>query len=307
MNTDVEDLLCDGMRRFTTGVQAPDGLARAAGRLHRRRMVVRATAACGSLAVVAAAAVVIAGGAAAAGPAMLSPAQQRHVAYVTSRVESALGHPDLVYVGWSHGNGWGDISTWAYGSKYRVVAWNGSGRPGWVEGTALVGGKLTYTYVTYFDDKYSLDPVASLPANACTTDDELALGGPAYPNAGWSQFIDETLRCGSASVTGNVLINGVETTEITGKPVTVPLSSGYSKVVNEKYATVRWTLYVNPATFLPVRMYGSTETYGGKAGNQTSSSVTNVQWLPPTPANVAQALVTIPPGFHLYTGNPGNQ
>lgn len=59
----------------------------------------------------------------------------------------------------------------------------------------------------------------------------------------------------------------------------------------------RWTLYVSPATYLPVRIYGSTETSGGSAGSFTSSFVTNVQWLPPTPANVAQTLITIPRGF----------
>ena len=53
MNTDVEDLLRDGMERFTTEVHAPVGLAGRAGRLHRqrrRRLVARATVACGAAA-----------------------------------------------------------------------------------------------------------------------------------------------------------------------------------------------------------------------------------------------------------------
>ena len=36
MNTDVEELLRDGMERFTAGVHAPAGLAHAATRLRRR-------------------------------------------------------------------------------------------------------------------------------------------------------------------------------------------------------------------------------------------------------------------------------
>jgi hypothetical protein len=32
-----------------------------------------------------------------------------------------------------------------------------------------------------------------------------------------------------------------------------------------------------------------------------------VTWLPPTRANIAQTLVTIPAGFQHWTGNPGNQ
>jgi Sigma-70, region 4 len=80
-----------------------------------------------------------------------------------------------------------------------------------------------------------------------------------------------------------------------------------SKAVNEAYATVRWTMYVDPRSYLPVRIIGSTQTYGGTAGNQISPMVTNVQWLPPIPSNTALALVTIPPGFHLFKGLPGNQ
>jgi hypothetical protein len=57
--------------------------------------------------------------------------------------------------------------------------------------------------------------------------------------------------------------------------------------------TRAWT----PTTYLPVRMYGSNETFGGRWPRTTSSGVTDVQWLPPTAANVAKTLVTIPPGF----------
>ena len=61
-------------------------------------------------------------------------------------------------------------------------------------------------------------------------------------------------------------INGMTTTKITGKPVTVRLSKGEGQSVHEKYARARWTLYVNPRTYLPVRMIGVTETFGGPGG-----------------------------------------
>jgi hypothetical protein len=105
------------------------------------------------------------------------------------------------------------------------------------------------------------------------------------------------LACGAASVTAHVRVNGAETTKITGKPVTVRLSAGYSKVIKAKWVTVRWALYVNPATHLPVRIEGSTKTYGGSAGTYASSGVTDVRWLAPTKANIAKTLITIPPGF----------
>ena len=76
--------------------------------------------------------------------------------------------------------------------------------------------------------------------------------------------------------------------------------------MHEKYARARWTLYVNPSSYLPVRMIGVTETFGGSGGHTRFESVTNVRWLPPTSANVARALVTIPPGYHQVS-SPGGQ
>ena len=71
MNTDVEELLRDGMERFTAGVRAPAGLAHTASRRRRRRLAVRAAVACGTAAVTAAAVVAVARGPVAArrGPA----------------------------------------------------------------------------------------------------------------------------------------------------------------------------------------------------------------------------------------------
>jgi hypothetical protein len=68
----------------------------------------------------------------------------------------------------------------------------------------------------------------------------------------------------------------------------------------------RWTLYVNPQTYLPVRMVGSTQTFGGPGGGTLFQSVTDVRWLPPTKANIRKALVMIPPGFHQVS-SPASQ
>jgi hypothetical protein len=139
----------------------------------------------------------------------------------------------------------------------------------------------------------------------CPTTAALEMGGPPLPTNHWSAFINATLACGAATVTGHVRIDGVDTTKITGS-VTVRLSAGYAKVVREKWARARWTLYVDPRTYLPVRMYGSTETFGGPAGSTRFASVTDVQWLRPTAANIAKTLVTIPPGFR-HVKSPADQ
>jgi hypothetical protein len=313
MNTDVEELLRDGMERFTADVRAPAGLASEAGRLHQRHRRRARTAVAGgtaAVAAVAAAAVVLAvtGGArGTTGATALSPAQARTVAYVTKRVEDALASENLVFVGRSDSKATGDYVTWAYGPRNRWEAFTDSSEPYWSEGTAVVGGKLVGAYVTYFDHRYSLSRLGSRSGSACSTDAALSMAAPIIPTTHWSSYIDATLACGAAAVTGHVKIDGVETTEITGKSATVRLSAGYGKVVGAKFATARWTLYVRPTTYLPVRMVGSTETFGGSSGSSASSFVTNVQWLPATPANVAKALVTIPPGFHRFYGQPGNQ
>jgi hypothetical protein len=277
------------------------------------------------------AAVAIAAGvtfAAAGGSAGSGAARASTVAYVTARVKNALATENLVFVGQSDGNLWGKSVTWAYGSRNRFEEYwpetdardrivNGQrlwdfppqdkGRPYLAMGTALVNGKLVGAYVTYSDRRYSLSPLGSQPGSACSTNVALSMGSPIIPTTRWSGFIDSTLACGAASVTGHVWIDGMETTKITGKPITVRLQPGYARAVHAKFATVRWALYVNPTTYLPVRMSGSTQTYGGSAGSYTSSSVTNVRWLPATPANAAKALVTIPPGFKRFYGPAGDQ
>jgi hypothetical protein len=248
-------------------------------------------------------------------------AQARAAAYVIGRVKTALAAEHRVFVGRTLGTGDEPSVTWAYGAHNRFEEFTGpqcgqvnssgdcshqGGSTRYLaEGTALVNGKLTGAYVTYFDHKYSLSPVYRVPPSACGRT-ALEMGGPPVPTAHWSSFIKATLDCGAAKVTGHVWINGQETIEITGKPITVRLSRGYGKTVHERYARALWTLYVNPSTYLPVRMIGVTETFGGSGGHTRFESVTNVHWLPPTPANVARALVTIPPGYHQVS-SPADQ
>jgi hypothetical protein len=322
MTTDVEKLLRDGMERFTADVQAPAGLADTVGRLHRRHRAVRAAVACGTAAVTAAAAVAvitgISGGLARHGA---GGAQARTVAYVVRRVENALAGEHLVFRGTTTSTSQTSI-TWAYGPRYRFEEFtekacgrmlpnlecsgHGGSVPALASGTALIGGKLVGASVTYFDRRYSLSPPrGQVSANACSTTSALVMGGPPMAANHWSDFIHATLACGAANVTGHIRIDGVETTKITGMPVTVRLATGYARAVHERWARARWILYVNPKTYLPVRMYGSTQTFGGPGHGTLFASVTDVRWLPPTAANTAKALVTIPAGFRRVSSPAG--
>ena len=303
MNTDVEELLREGMERFTAGVRAPAGLADTARRLHRRRLAVRAAVACGTAAVTGAAAVAVTvaatGTAARTGP---GGARAQTAAYEVQRVEKALAGTNLVFYGQSTSNG-GPGPTWAYGAQNRVEEFF-RGKPYTVQGTAVIHGKLTGVYVMYFNRTWSLLPEFA-PENACSTQGALEMGGPPLPTNHWSNFINQTLACGAASVT-HVQIDGVDITKITGRPVTVRLHPNYAKVVHEKWSRAGWTIYVNSRTYLPVRIIGWTETFGGTGGDTLFRSVTDAHWLRPTAANIAKTLVTIPPGFR-HVKSPANQ
>ena len=71
-------------------------------------------------------------------------------------------------------------------------------------------------------------------------------------------------------------------------------------------AASRVTLYVNPKTYLPVRLVRLGVGSGGPAPITRFTSVTDMQWLRPTAANTAKTLVTIPTGFRQVS-SPADQ
>ena len=131
-------------------------------------------------------------------------------------------------------------------------------------------------------------------SGACTESARLGMGGPAPAIQNWPSYLGTMLGCGDATVTGRAWINGVHTIKITGVPVRTKLPKGMVKATK---ADIHFTLYVNPATYLPMRVVSSTTSYGGGTGHSTHATTTNIRWLPPTAANVANAVVTIPRGF----------
>ena len=146
MSLDVEDLLRQGMERFAEQVPVPSGLARRAARARRRRLAIRAAAVAGTAAVTTAIVVAATGGPSAGG----SATQARTTAYVISRVEKALAGQQLVLRGRTSGD-WGPSIYWAYGPRNRFEEFTGSGEPFLAQGTALIGGKPTGVYVTYYN------------------------------------------------------------------------------------------------------------------------------------------------------------
>ncbi len=316
MNTELEDMLRSGMERFTHDVPVPKGLAQRAAQVHRRqRFATRAVAGAGTAAVAAVAAVVAVSTATSGTSTGGSDIHAKEAAYVLSRVDNALSSKHLVMHATAAGNTWGPATAWAYGQRIRMEEFTGAGAVcGQVksngdctnqgpserflaDGTALVHGKLTRIYLTYWDHRWSLSPTDHLPS-ACYTTSADAEDGPFILPNDWSSFIHTMVACGAARVTGHVTINGVRTLIVTGKSVTAKLPPAEAKEFRAKWITSQRTLYVNPQTYLPVRISSTSTTYGGKAPRYHSITKTDLQWLPPTKANIAKALVTIPPGYH---------
>jgi hypothetical protein len=326
MNGDVQELLREGLDRLTADTRVPAGmLARARTRVRRRKIALRAALACGTAVATVAAVIAVAGPG--AQPGTSSVVNARTTAFVIKRVENALAAETLVYRAQSTASDGTTSIAWAYGPRnryeefypatdYRDRVVHGKrlwdfppglrGQPYLAQGTALVGGKLADAYVTYFDHRYSLAPLGHYHLKPCSVTARLAAGGPAVTVPDWPAFIKAMLSCQAAIVTGQARIGGVETTVISGS-ADVALPQGYARTIKEARVRARWRMYVDSATYLPVRVDGSTRAYGGPGGPTISTSVTNVQWLPPTAANTAQALVTIPSGFQLWTGPFYNQ
>ena len=303
MNEDVELLVREGLDRLAGRTQAPTGLvARARRRCFHQRLALGSAIAGGAAAITAAAVIATTGAAGVARQPGSGAVHARTAAYaLLQHVERAVaGQKNRVMDGQSvsveTGSKQKDTSvTWSYRGAARFEEFTLSGKPYLAAGTAKIHGRLTGVYVAYYNHTWSDRHGTWQPTpRACTKTARLEMGGPAPATRDWPDFIGTMLGCGDATVTGRVWINGVHTIRITGMPVRTRLPKG---MVQATKAGVRFTLYVNPTTYLPVRMVGSTTSYGGGATTFTYSTTTNIRWLPATADNVAKALVTIPRGF----------
>ena len=230
------------------------------------------------------------------------PVRLQTTAYVVSHVEKAVAgenyvlHAERVVTGAGAGAGVSArIVSWAYRGRTRYEQYRpDGGQLATDSGTAIIAGKLSGVVVTYHSGTwYWMPPDAFTggPVNGCGA---FALAAETDNPPDWPSFIRATLACGAAAVAGRAKINGVETIKINSN-VTVALGDG-SRGARLR---VRYTLYVNPATYLPVRMVSGPvlRLHDGQQSPASFSLVEDLQWLPPTAANVAKASVPIPAGF----------
>jgi hypothetical protein len=321
VTAELEQLLREGLNRLAAVAEVPDGLVRRARRHRRRTHLARGSlVTVVSLSLAAAMLMTTAGTQVRpreAGPGRRAPVTaglqvsppgpangQRGAAAVLGYTKTAVTSADKVMLGRTTSQMTGraaphetEVSvTWAYHSRHRFVEYSPDGMLSLTEGTAMIGGRLRTAYVTYFGRRWSGGGPASVPpASGCGQARQL--GGGVPPATDWPAFLTATLGCGVARISGRVWVDGVHTIEIRGVPFTSGTGPSHA-------AGISYALYVNPASYLPVRVSGSASSYSRATGTSTFTSVTSIQWLPPTPANVAQTLVTVPPGFRRVRSAP---
>ena len=100
---------------------------------------------------------------------------------------------------------------------------------------------------------------------------------------------DEIYNLAAQSFVGTSWTQPVLTGEFTGLGVTRMLEAAKKAAPNARFYQA-----------------SSSEMFGGPAPSTRSASVTDMQWLQPTAANIAKALVTIPAGFRQVS-SPADQ
>jgi hypothetical protein len=298
MDTDVEDLLREGMERFTAGLRAPAGLiGRAARRRRRRRLALRS----------AAGAAVLAAGAMALAAAGVPGAGQHSAdatAYVVKRAVSALsaagpGQIAQMTVTTTRGalpGGQTVTATaeeWSYGDQWRSVSYSPAGQPVYDQGVSTASG---YTVVSYPTRTWARQctsgaSAASAPVSGPRGCEPVIAAPPLLfrygllPAFGVSASarpataataLRAAVSCGTLVVAGRQRVAGTEAIELT---------SGPGSPITE-------TVWVSPGTYLPVRVV--IRLSGGQPVLQQAADIT---WLLPTAQNLARLTVPVPAGF----------
>jgi hypothetical protein len=297
MSTDVEDLLREGMERFTADLRAPAGLTCQSARRRRRRLMLRSMT--GGVAVLAAGAAALA---VLVLPSVNGPDRQAvDAAYVVKNVSSALataapGTIAQMTVTTTGGpNGTTTAEEWSNGEQWRSVMYSSPGHPVYDEG---YGTKSGYTLVSYPTKTWARQAGLGLPYAPFSKSPasvkqgcgkalgtfpvvfRLGLPGTSTSASSLPMTVATALRtavsCGSLTVAGRQAVDGTETIKLASRP---------GSLITE-------TIWVSPTSYLPVRV-----TIQSAAGHSPVQQAADFAWLPPTAQNLAKLTVPIPAGF----------
>jgi len=332
MNRDVEELLREGMERFTKDLRAPAGLTRRVARRRRRRLVVRSTA--GTAAALAAAVVALV--------AIVVPGAHDNgadaTAYVVKRVDGALSAAEpgaiaqVTVTTRSAVTPDGPAATttaeeWSYGSEWRSVANSPYGGPVYDEGS---GPASVLTLVSYVARTWARQHEQAHPS---AQGSPLAAGGPlaqANPSGQGGAQAGAHLGPGGCEPVVDALpllfqpgLPGMHFTSpaAVARGLRVAISCGALKAVPGRQRVdgieaieltslpgvpAAETVWVSPGTYLPVRVVVRSQGahHGLLIDNHLILQMTaDIKWLSPTGQNLAKLTVPIPAGFrHVPLG-----
>jgi hypothetical protein len=293
MSIDFEDQLRADMGRVQVSVRP--GLAREAHRRHTRsrHRTALAVAATGTAAAVAGAT---------AGVALTSrtPAGTpvETTAYVVSHVTSALNTTNAIGYATSAFSG-PALTTkfrvmavgrveWDYGDRTRELVETRAGQPLSDTSTGPQGKGWRVLSVSYIDRTWS---VATLPHdqpprptggdNLCDNGVLALFDTQLKTAADWKHIITSGLACGAFTTDGRQRVDGVDAIRLISHHV-----------------APQTTIWVNPVSYLPVRLTNQVHVISGSTWKQTVATITtDFRWLPPTRANLKDLTAPIPAGF----------
>jgi hypothetical protein len=318
MSTDIADLLQETIDRLTEGERIPDGLAERAFRRHRQRRLALGTAAATGTAVAAAAAVFVVAATTGGVPQGGGVLRAQTAAYVADRTERALTaaahggaieridvtrrsenldvvlaehHGDTTVLRNVPGLNAGQTVFWWYRGHHRAQALTAAGKPLFDLGTTGPAGHrpsgryvlIDYPAKTWLRNfSLTAQPVPQpylSRQGSCPEPIDPEATVSAAPTA-WTAMIRKALSCGDFRLDGRQWIGGTRAIKIVSSARLVRQLALFTQISG--------TLWVDPATFLPV-MVRWTWPHGTLAAT--------FHWLPPTRANLAALNVQIPSGF----------
>ena len=281
----------DGVR-----MERPAEAIIAAGRSRwRRARALRAVAAAAAVVVTATAVTWVATGA--GQPASQGGGIQAYTAsYVIGQVRSALADNDMVMqTTYSFSPRFPSVTQWSYDGRFSMTqsgsAADGHGRL--AAGTAVIHGRLVSVVVDYGLREWSPAPVqGATPAGCSTRLDVVESDGPVD----WPAYLRQALSCGEFRYSGQAMVDGQDAIKLTAS-VRGPASWADGPHPDRATPHVEAALYVDPSTYVPVRMIWSNTGQSPSSMPARGTISEDVRLLPPTPANVAKATVSIPPRF----------
>lgn len=203
--------------------------------------------------------------------ALASPGQDGLVGYArTAYPPGTVARPTGgLSAGAGAGSRWsvGYTVTWAYQGNWRTSAFTAAGQPVFSERIAHAAGRSETVTVIYADATW-WRATAGPPAGVATGCPRGGTPGLTIIS-GWAAFIGNELRCGGYRMDGRQRVDGIDAVKLTGGKALV-------------------TLWVNPATYLPVRVLSALG--GGRAQ-------TDFRWLSPAQASPSRLSLRVPASF----------